>query len=225
MTAGHTGDKAKLFATGDCAWQQEVYSQQRTYIPIETAGTTLRPRTQRCSTLFSAGRSFPHDLEANVLGFYTARSVYMVQRPVLQSSGTFYSWQTHVGQYAINTTLTEHFLGTWTAAASASLSADDVTSPESAIAGGAVYLQEGERYDSRLWSGQIVASGTLIDTHAGPLQLALGGGYRQQNSLFVELPGGGLSVAKGRRIRFVSAESAIPLVRSPCAGARFLMEV
>lgn len=33
VIAGHTSDKAKLFATGDCAWQQEVYSQPILGIP------------------------------------------------------------------------------------------------------------------------------------------------------------------------------------------------
>lgn len=212
VVAGHVFSDTSVFATADCSWQREIDAQQRDYIPVALAGTTLMPGMQNCSTIFNATGSFPGDLEAGVLGAYTKRFAYQAEN---LGSGTTASTRSDVAEYAVNPILEQHFQHDWTATLSGGLSADDVSSPELLTQGGAPDRYEGDRFDNRLWSAQLVASGPVVETRAGATQLAVGAGYNQQDFLFANLPGGEFTVARRRRIRFAFAETAIPLVASP----------
>ena len=218
VVAGHTSNTANLFAAGDCAWHHEIDSQQRDYIPSELTGTTLLPRTHHCSTLFSVQGFLPKDMEVSLLGTFTNRSVLQSEDFPL-SGGLGATTQTDVNQYAVSGTFTGHLPRSWTVALTVGLSADDVSSPERLTHNGVAYANEGDRFDNRLWSGQLIASGTVLETRAGPLQLAVGAGYNQQSFDFANLPGGEFSVVQQRRIRFAFAESNIPLIQSR-AGAK-----
>jgi outer membrane receptor protein involved in Fe transport len=216
VVAGHAVGDANVFSVVDCVRQHEIDAQERDYIPAALVGTTLMPRLRYCSTLFSASDSFPGGLEASVLGAFTKRSVYEAENLALLSgnSAAITSTQSDVDEYSVNAIIKRRLSQNWEVTLSTGLSVDDATSPERLMRDGAPIQQEGDRFDNRLWSGQVIASGPLVETRAGAAHLAIGAGYSQQGFQYAALHGGEFAIAKERHERFAFAESTLPLVPS-----------
>lgn len=223
VVGGHAINNANMFATADCAWQREIEAQQRSYSPTDIGGTTLMPGMQHCSTVFSANGFFLESaLEAGIVGAYTKRFAYQAQSltllpatTLLESTTTLTaSTRSDVAQYAVNPMLKWHFGNRWTATFLGGLSVNDLTSPERFTQSGVPDQYMGDRFDNRLWTGQLIASGPFARTRAGAAELAVGVGYNQQGFVFATLPGGAFNVSRQRHIRFAFAESTIPLLLS-----------
>jgi iron complex outermembrane recepter protein len=211
LMGGHAWNDTNAFALQDCAWQSAVESGQRSYVPAALAGTTLLPKMQHCSTVFSARRELPGDIDASLLGIYTRRSSY--QAETLNSSPTplAEAIQAAVEQYAVNATFTVPLGDDWVSLLSAGVSADNVSAPQRVTIASVPYKQ-GNRVDNRLGFVEADVDGTLLELPSGPLQLALGAGSNVEEFVFTNLPTGGVSLAAQRRVSFVFAEAAIPLI-------------
>jgi iron complex outermembrane recepter protein len=218
VAAGHAGEIADVFGVADCAWQHEIYAQQRDYIPIGISGTTLMPGMKRCSEVFSAAVPLPEDLKFKLLGVFTRRSAELVDSLTLPSGSTTASTRADVDQYAVNAVLEQRFLRSWTATLSGGLSVDDIGGRDLLRLSGAPDEYHNDLLNNRLWTGQIVVSGTVAKTRAGAVALSFGAGYNQNDFLFTGLTGSEFTVAQRRRVRFAFAESAIPLVPSAAAA-------
>lgn len=216
VVAGHAFGDADVFTVVDCARQHAIDAQERDYIPAALVGTTLMPRMGYCSTLFSASDLLPWGLEASVLGAFTQRSVYEAENlaPLSGNSATISSTRSDVDEYTVNAIVKRRLSHNWEVNLSTGLSVDDVASPVLLTEGGVPIAHEGDRFDNRLWSGQVIASGPLVETRAGAARLAVGAGYSQQGFLFAALPAGDFTIARQRRDRFAFAESTLPLVPS-----------
>ena len=210
---GHALPIANVFAVLDCAQQHEIDAQQRIYIPTQIAGTTLMPRTRGCSEMLSASRSVLSDLEMSVLGAFTRRSalqaVGLVAAPGVVTSG---SGLADVDQYAVNAVLRQRFLRTWTATLSGGLSADNIRRAGLFSQTGMPDVHGSALFDNRLWTAQLVTSGTVATLRSGAVRVAIGAGQNQQYFRLDSFPGGHPNVEKERRVRFALAESFIPLI-------------
>jgi iron complex outermembrane recepter protein len=220
VAAGHAGDVADVFAVADCAWQHEIYSQQRAYIPTDITGTTLMPGMKRCSEVLSATVPLPNALELSVLGAFTRRSAELVDSLTLPSGSTTASTRADVDQYAVNAVIKQRFLRSWTATLSGGLSVDDIGGRELLRLSGAPDQYHTDLLGNRLWTGQLVLSGTVANLRAGDVALSFGAGYNQNDFLFTSQPGSELTVTRRRRVRFAFAESAIPLLPSSAEAKR-----
>jgi iron complex outermembrane receptor protein len=218
LVGGHSWSDANVLGLEDCAWQSAVTSAQRSYLPLTLSNTTLLPRTQNCTTLFSTTRDLPGDVEAKVLGVYTTRSSYRAETLNSISAGLEESSIADVGQYALDATVTAPLAGDWTGVFSADLSADNVNSPEALTIGAIPYIQSGERFDNRMRSVEAYAAGTLLQLPGGAVRLAVGAGYRDEGFSFAALPEGDISISRSRGISSVFAEAAVPMI-SPNSGA------
>ena len=216
LMAGHLWNSGNLFALQDCAWQNAIDANQRSYVPSALAGTTLLPRMQNCSTVVSATRELPGDIEASVLGVYTSRSSYQTQRLTSSSPDLTELLPADVGQYTVNATFREPLASRWMAVVSAGFSADNVSAPETLSIDGFQY-QQGERVDNRMRSVEGQVNGTLLELPTGALQVALGAGSNQEDFLFTSLPESGYSIAARRSVAFAYTEAAIPVLGSVSA--------
>jgi outer membrane receptor protein involved in Fe transport len=201
LAAGHSWSQANVFGTLDCARQQAILS-----------GTTLLPRTQYCSTLFSGAGQLRNGIEATVLGVYTKRSAFQSENFNAVLPGLAASTQSDVAQYALHTTLTVPLSDSWKSISSAGLSANNVGSPESLTVDGLPYVHEGDRFDNRLVSAEASAAGTLHETRAGRIQMALGAGYNEEEFVFASIPVGEFSISRQRHIHFAFAQVTVPLL-------------
>lgn len=214
VVAGHAFPIVDVFAVVDCAGQHEIDAQERPYIPSQIAGTTVMPGTRRCSEMFSASGSI-RDLEMSVLAAFTSRSAYQAEGLTSALGVTSGSGVADVDQYAVNAVIRKHFPRNWTTTFSGGLSVDDILNAEVFSQSGAPDIRESAILDNRLLTAQVVTSGTVVELFSGPMRVAIGAGYNQQDFRFANLPGAGLNLSRQRRVRFAFAESFIPLVPGP----------
>ncbi len=214
VVGGRAWKSGNAFADVDCAWQHQIDSTQRSYVPVEIAGTTLLPKTQYCSTVVSATRDLGEKAAGSLQGIYTTRANDERQNLAALAPGVMGSTRSRVTQYAGFATLRAPLGADWVGVFASSISADDSSTPQRLTLDGAPHgSEEGNKFDNRLWSAEVNLDGTLLQLPTGRVKLAAGAGYNQADFVFAaSIPGRQFWIAERRRVRFLYTEGLIPLL-------------
>jgi outer membrane receptor protein involved in Fe transport len=223
LLGGRAWDSGNAFADVDCAWQQQIDSSQRSFVPADIAGTTLLPKNRYCSTVVSATRDLAGKAAGSLTGIYTTRANSASDYLGMPSQGELASTRARVAQYAAIATVRVPLGADWIAAFASSSSADDFSGlehlPPLPQYGILDEIVEGNKIDNRLWSVEINLDGTLLQLPTGAMKLAAGAGYNQEdfaatqsNSAAQSHSADQFSIAAQRRVRFLYTEALTPLL-------------
>lgn len=214
VLGGEAWENAHAFADVDCAWQHQIDANERTFVPMDSAGTTLLPKSQYCSTVVSATRDLPGNAAASLEGIYTTRVNDASQNRATVSPGVLSATQAQVTQYATIATVRAPLGADWVGVVTSTLSADDAAIPQQLTLNGAAFRSEQRnKFDNRLWSTEINLDGTLLELPTGAVKLAAGAGYNQEDFVFAaSIPGQQFWLSQRRRVRFVYTEALVPLL-------------
>ena len=214
---GRNWGSGNAFTDFDCLTQNAVDSGQRSFVPSDIVGTTLWPRTRRCSVVLTATQELSDRLSASLAGFYTHSENDMSENLGASSPGVAAATESVVTQYAALLTVRSRLSHDWTEVLTLDASADDVQNPETLYDYGNPVKSEGDRINNGLGSIEWDTLGNLPKIWTGIPHLALGAVYEQETLRFdgntvspVTVPNP-LILDLQRRTRSIFAELNIPL--------------
>lgn len=201
--------------------QDPVDSTDRSYTAEVSSPSWLLPKTKRDSLFLAANQQLSERISASIDGLYTSREsrrefTYpdFVPFPSINAPNS-------VRQFATNAALNASLDRDWEVTASASAAEERNHSRAllftPGVAGQTPFIAQ--RLIGTTRSFELKGDGPLGSLPAGPLRLALGGGYRHEKFDEIALLEGSSASDGKRHIEYAFGELNAPLIASPARGS------
>jgi iron complex outermembrane recepter protein len=200
QTVGLSGERGGFILTYEHFDQNQLLASERDFSSLTHNPTSLIPEDTRDTGLFSG------HFEVNAAISFFADALFTHRDPVaLTGLGSrFYVDTTPVNQYGLAAGLRFALPANWNASVTLS-SARDAEADTETMNGGA---PETNSFENKTMSGEMEAAGPLASLWSGPLAVALGTGFRREET---DVNFDGLAAAS-RDIEYGAVELNMPLV-------------
>jgi len=214
LVAGSIWSSGGIIAAGDFERDTEVRAGQRSYASGQSPDLTLYPFQKHHSGLVSGHQLLASNLELAVDALYNHRSGHRVT-PFLTSgdfsqSGVFSLYRST--SFAIAPSLTLTAMNDWKITLSGMIGGDRTHYGLDNYAGGSVFFQTRGCYCNKAQSAELAADGTVITLPGGPLKLAVGAGYRNNDFHGVRTKGAPQNIRASQRSYYGYGELSLPLI-------------
>jgi iron complex outermembrane receptor protein len=212
ILAGTHWESGNALVSYEYVHQNAVDTEQRDFISPVIAGTTLLPETKRNSVFFSGNQSISDSVDLFAEGLYTKRYSDSASNQSPFLPGLFATTDSKSEQYGVAAGTHFRISDSWRGVVSADLSGVTASAPQITLLNGGPFESGGTSWQNRLRSIEIDADGTAVTLPSGPARLALGAGYRQEDTESRALFGTTSAEIGNRTISYAFGELLIPLV-------------
>lgn len=182
--------------------QSELYSSDRPYTETAPRPLSLLPYQRNDSVFASARHNMVDQLFVYADGLYSQRDAQIVD-----SSAGFPGYNSvKTKSYGIAFGVEDHLGAKWFASLDANLSKGKNDQSFMFVSGGAILFSGKNVYDNRLKAIELKAAGPALEIPSGPVNLAVGVGYRKEEFQLTGEP------LESRHLTYEYAELRVPLV-------------
>ncbi|MHA3790522.1 TonB-dependent receptor domain-containing protein [Sphingomonas sp. YL-JM2C] len=210
VTGGTTWSSGGFMIAGQYGHQDPVRSYQREFTADLPRPADLLARSEQYSFLATGHQEITENLEFDVDGHYNRRKAYRQYAP--SSTTTRYDNQSTDESYSISPSLTLKLPGSWQATASGTYGIDNNDSRAGAISiasGKTTYTITCNCNKTSV--AEIGVAGPLVTIGGGAVDLAIGGGYREDQYESISRTSGSRSGGSRNDI-YAYGEINIPLI-------------
>ena len=216
LVAGTVWGSGGLIAAGDFERDSEVRAGQRSYAAAQSPELTLYPFQKHHSGLISGHQALASNLELSVDTLYNHRAGHRAT-PFLTSgdfrqSGVYSLYRST--SFAVAPALTLAAMNDWKLVLAGMVGGDRTHYGLDNYAGGNVFFQARGCYCNKAQSAELAIDGTLITLPGGPLKLAAGAGYRNNDFHGVRSKGAPQNIRASQNSYYGYGELSIPVIGS-----------
>jgi iron complex outermembrane recepter protein len=216
LVAGTVWGSGGVIAAGDFERDTAVRAGQRSYASAQSPDLTLYPFQKHHSGLLSGHQTLAPNLELTIDALYNHRSGHRAT-PFLTSgdfraSGVYSLYRST--SYAIAPSLTLAAMQDWKLTLSGMIGGDRTHYGLDNYAGGSVFFQTRGCYCNKAQSGELALDGTVVELPGGPLKLAAGAGYRNNDFHGVRTKGAPQNIRASQKSYYGYGEVSIPIIGS-----------
>ena len=216
LVAGRIWASGGVVAAGDFERDTAVTAGERSYAAAQSPDLTLYPFQKHHSGVVSGHQTLTPDLELTVDGLYNHRSGHRTT-PFLTSGGFrqsgVYSLYRSTS-FAIAPALTLSAMNDWKLTLSGMIGGDRTHYGLDNYAGGSVFFQTRGCYCNKAQSGELALDGTVVGLPGGPLKLAAGAGYRNNDFHGERTKGAPQNIRASQKSYYGYGEVSVPVVGS-----------
>lgn len=214
LVAGKVWSNGGIIASGDFERNTAVTAGQRSYASAQSPELTLYPFQKHHSGLVSGHQMLSSDLELAVDALYNHRSGHRAT-PFLTSgdfreSGVYSLYRST--SFAIAPSLTLAAINDWKVTLSGMIGSDRTHYGLDNYAGGSVFFQTRGCYCNKAQSAEVAADGTLTELPGGPLKLAIGAGYRNNDFHGRRTKGAPQNIRASQKSYYGYGELSLPVI-------------
>lgn len=216
LVAGTVWASGGVIAAADFERDTAVRAGQRSYAKAQSPDLTLYPFQKHRSGLLSGHHYLSPDLEFAVDALYNHRSGHRAT-PFLttrdfRESGVYSLYRST--SFVIAPSLTLSAGKDWEVTLSGMIGSDRTHYGLDNYAGGSVFFQTRGCYCNKAQSAELSADGTLINLPGGPLKLAAGAGYRNNDFHGLRTKGAPQNIHASQESYYGYGELSVPVIGS-----------
>lgn len=215
VLAGHNWSSGNVVVAYEYSHDDPLYAAERPFSLTAEQPTTLFPELNRDSIFLSAHQSLSDWATASLDALYTSRSDVSVVTAGSSGDEFIDYAEVDVKEYGVSPSITVALPRDWKLSLESTISGDrdDESTPEYSAATDALVEPGQLYYQNELRIGELQATGPLLDLPPGPLELAVGTGYRYEGFETAEPTNLAQPVTNAsRNARYAYGEIELPLV-------------
>lgn len=221
--AGHVWSSGNVMLAMDWQKATPILARQRSYASERAPGLVLSPSLRNLSFLINARQEIIDNVEVRLDGIYSERSSLM--RYATTSDGDYRAYGGELENGGSSLSIAPSILirpsSDWQIELSTLYSKDRAKYRTASFALGEIDSLTIGCYCNEAWSSDLQANGTLFELPAGPVQAAIGGGYRNSHLHGYRTAGAPRTVKASQDNYYAFSEIRIPLA-SPEQGMQWL---